>query len=58
MYKQLYIIITEKATSLRIMLTSREANKEATPMGMKTMLTSINAEITCTNKGRLKYFYR
>jgi len=29
--------------------TSREANKEATPIGMKIMLTSRNAEITCTH---------
>uniref|UniRef100_A0A2P2LZW0 Uncharacterized protein MANES_03G079600 n=1 Tax=Rhizophora mucronata TaxID=61149 RepID=A0A2P2LZW0_RHIMU len=29
-----------------ISTTSREANKAATPMGMKTMLTSMNAEMT------------
>lgn len=30
--------------------TSREANNDATPMGIKTMLTSMNAEITCTKQ--------
>jgi hypothetical protein len=32
--------------------TSREANKEATPIGMKIMLISRNAEITCRERGR------
>lgn len=36
--------------------TSREANKEATPIGMKIMLTSRNAEITCTQRERLIIF--
>lgn len=35
------------------MHTSREANKAATPMGMKIMPTSMNAEITCTGEERL-----
>lgn len=30
--------------------TSLEANKEATPMGTKIMLTNMNAEITCTRR--------
>jgi hypothetical protein len=36
--------------------TSLEANKETTPMGMKTALTSKNTEITCTGRERLINF--
>lgn len=41
--------IKNKKSWIQVKYTSREAKRETTPMGMKTMLTSIKAEITCQN---------
>lgn len=40
----------------KVKRTSREANKEAIPIGTKIMLTSINAEITCIEVFKVYYF--